>query len=48
MLEALYLALPWVEAQLDDPVNKPDAVRTVVAKLRAVIALAEGSKPCAS
>lgn len=43
MLEALYEALPWVEAQLDDPINKPNAVKSVAARIRAAIKKAEGA-----
>jgi hypothetical protein len=40
--EAMVEALPWVEAQLDDPVNKPGTVRAVAARIRATL---EGRAP---
>lgn len=36
-------AVPWVEAQLDDPVNKPGAVRAVAARMRAALWDSEGA-----
>lgn len=42
LLAALVEALPWVEAQLDDPVNKPGSVQAVANRIRAAIAKAEG------
>lgn len=42
-VDLLIAALPWVEAQLDDPANKPGTVRAMAAKMRAAIAKAEGA-----
>lgn len=42
LLAALVEALPWVEAQLDDPVNKPGTVRAVAKRIRAAINAAGG------
>lgn len=44
LLAALVEALPWVEAQLDDPVNKAGTVRAVARRIRAAIEKAE-AKP---
>lgn len=41
LTEALTEALPWVEAQIDDPVNKPSVVRAVSKRLRAALTAAE-------
>lgn len=42
LLEALLVALPYVEDALDSPVFKRQAVRAHVAQIRAAIAAAEG------
>lgn len=43
LLDALILALPYVEEAADDPVNDREAVEALVAKIRAVINKTEGA-----
>lgn len=42
LLDALYLALPYVEVQDGDEHYKPGAVAKTIAKMKAAIAKAEG------
>jgi hypothetical protein len=42
LLDAIYLALPYVEEAKSDPVNKPGTVAAVERQMRAAIARAEG------
>ena len=41
IFDLLTEALPWVEAHLDDPVNKPNAVRALSRRIRASMARIE-------
>lgn len=44
ILDLLYLALPYVEDAVNDPVNKPEPVRMLVRRIRATLERAENSE----
>lgn len=44
ILDLLYLALPYVEEAVNDPVNKPEPVRMLVRNIRDALSRAENNE----